>query len=56
MTETDSKELQRDLEQTLLKLKAETEPEQRRFFLREMSRLLPEADCSPKHKIDTTGR
>jgi hypothetical protein len=41
---TKFEELQRDLEQTLVKLKAETEPERRRFYLREMSRLLTEGD------------
>ena len=40
MAENSFEELQRDLEQTLAKLKAATEPEQRRFYLREMSRLL----------------
>ena len=44
MTENRFEELQRDLEQTLVKLKAETEPEPRRVLLREMSRLLAETD------------
>jgi hypothetical protein len=44
MTDNRFEELQRDLEQILVKLKAETEPERRRFYLREMSRLLAEAD------------
>ena len=44
MTDNRFEELQRDLEQTLVKLKAETEPEQRRVLLREMSRLLAESD------------
>jgi|HubBroStandDraft_6_1064221.scaffolds.fasta_scaffold4723760_1 hypothetical protein len=44
MTENRFEELQRDLEQTLVKLKAETEPEKRRVLLREMSRLLAESD------------
>jgi hypothetical protein len=37
-------ELQRELEETLAKLKAEKEPELRRILLREMSRLLAEGD------------
>jgi hypothetical protein len=37
-------ELQRELEQTLAKLKAEKEPELRRILLREMNRLLAEGD------------
>jgi hypothetical protein len=41
---TKFEELQQDLEQTLAKLKAATEPERRRFYLREMSRLLAEGD------------
>jgi len=40
MAENRFDELQRDLEQTLVKLKVATEPERRRFYLREMSRLL----------------
>ena len=54
---TKFEELQRDLEQTLVKLKAETEPERRRFYLREMSRLLAEGDRILKTpKKDPTGR
>jgi hypothetical protein len=37
-------ELQRELEETLAKLKAEKEPELRRILLREMNRLLAEGD------------
>jgi len=37
-------ELRREIEQTLAKLKAETEPERRLVLLREMSRLLDEGD------------
>jgi hypothetical protein len=37
-------ELQRELESTLSKLKAEKEPGRRRLLLREMSRLLAEVD------------
>jgi hypothetical protein len=37
-------ELQRELEQTLAKLKAEKDPEQRRILLHELNRLLAEGD------------
>ena len=37
-------ELQRELEETLAKLKAEKEPELRLILLREMNRLLAEGD------------
>jgi hypothetical protein len=44
MAEKKFDELQRELELTLTKLKAETEPELRRILLREMNRLLAEGD------------
>jgi hypothetical protein len=37
-------EVQRELERTLAKLKAEKDPEQRRILLHEMNRLLAEGD------------
>jgi hypothetical protein len=57
MAEKTFDELRRELEQTLVKLKAATEPERRRVLLREMSRLLAEGDrlLQPPKK-DTTGR
>jgi hypothetical protein len=44
MAEKKFDELQRELEQTLAKLKAEKDSERRRVLLREMSRLLAESD------------
>jgi hypothetical protein len=42
-------ELLRDLEQTLLSLKATKDPERRRLLLRKMSRLFAEIDRNPAH-------
>jgi hypothetical protein len=57
MTANRFEELQRDLEQILVKLKAETGPERKRFYLREMSRLLTEGDrILQTPKKDTTGQ
>jgi hypothetical protein len=57
MAENRFDELQRELELTLAKLKAATEPERRRFYLREMSRLLAEVDrILQTPKKDPNGR
>ena len=57
MTENRFEELRRDLEQILVKLKAETATERRRVLLREMSRLLAEGDrILQTPKKDTTGQ
>jgi hypothetical protein len=57
MAENRFDELQRELELTLAKLKAATEPERRRFYLREMSRLLTEGDrILQTPKEDPSGR
>ncbi len=57
MTENRFEELHEDNEQILVKLKAETDPERRLFYLREVSRLLTEGDSilqTPKK--DTTSQ
>ena len=56
MAENRFEELQRQLEQTVVKLKAAKDPEQRRFLLREMSRLLAEGDRSLQSPTKDTGK
>jgi hypothetical protein len=57
LVEKKFEELRQELELTLAKLKAATEPERRRVLLREMSRLLAEDDriLQPPKKIRPAG-